>query len=61
MKAVKSTTAASPTAVSPTALARLEEIQQDMRTMCQPHYDEFHRMQVANGFVKITIPKKTRR
>lgn len=56
MKALKTTTA-----ISPTALARLDEIQQDMRTMCEPRYDEFHKMQVANGFVKITIPKKTRR
>ncbi len=57
MKPVKTTT----TAMSPSALARLDEIQQDMRTMCAPHYDEFHKMEVANGFVKITIPRKTRR
>lgn len=56
MKAVKTTAA-----MSPAAMARLDEIQQDMRTMCAPHYDEFHKMQVAHGFVTITIPKKTRR
>lgn len=54
-------TITSPTAVSPQALARLEEIQQDMRTMCEPHYDVFHKMHVERGFVTITIPKKTRR
>ncbi len=56
MKTVKTTTA-----VSPSALARMDEIQQNMRTMCEPHYDEFHKMQIARGFVTITIPKKTRR
>ncbi len=56
MKAVRTTTA-----VSSSALQRLDEIQQDMRTMCEPHYDEFHKMQVSHGFVTITIPKKKRR
>jgi hypothetical protein len=49
------------TAVTPTALRRMDEIQQTMRMMCEPNYDEFHRMEVARGFVTITIPKKTRR
>lgn len=46
------------TAVTPSALKRMDEIQQNMRSMCEPHYDEFHKMQVAHGFVTITIPKK---
>lgn len=55
---MKSKTSKRPTAVTPSALKRLDEIQQNMRSMCEPHYDEFHKMQVAHGFVTITIPKK---
>lgn len=49
------------TAVTEGDLQRLDEIQQNMRSMCEPHYDEFHKMHIAHGFVTITIPKKTRR
>lgn len=45
---------------SPSAIAKLGEIQEEMRHMCQPHYDEFHKTTVEHGFVKITIPQKRR-
>lgn len=48
-------------ATPPATLARLDEIQQNMRTLCDPHYDEFHKTRVEHGFVTITIPRKTRR
>lgn len=56
MQAVKAVRAQAPAAVD-----RLSEIQQEMRTMCEPHYDEFHKTRMDHGFVTITIPKKTRR
>jgi hypothetical protein len=56
MRKVKNTTA-----LSPAAVARLDEIQQNMRTLCEPMYDEFHKLRVKNGFATITIPKKNRR
>ena len=35
-----------------------EEIQQQMRDVCQPRgYDEFYRVTTERGFTKITIPK----
>lgn len=39
------------------AVEKLDEIQQQMRDMCQPHYDEFYKVTTQHGFVKITIPK----
>ena len=42
----------------PAAMSRLEEIQQQMRDLCQPHYDEFYKVTTERGFTKITIPKK---
>lgn len=58
MQAIKSVRA---TVTAPASVDRLSEIQQEMRTMCEPHYDEFHRTRMDHGFVTITIPKKTRR
>lgn len=52
---------ATTTTAAPATLVRLDEIQQNMRTLCDPHYDEFHKTRVEHGFVTITIPKKTRR
>jgi hypothetical protein len=46
--------------MSPASLTRLSEIQEDMRTMCEPHYDEYHKVSVERGFIKITIPKAPR-
>ena len=46
--------------LSPASLNRLSEIQEDMRTMCEPHYDEYHKVVVERGFIKITIPKPPR-
>ena len=42
----------------PAAVNKLSEIQQQMRDMCEPQYDEFHSTTAERGFVKITIPKK---
>jgi hypothetical protein len=42
----------------PASVNKLGEIQQQMRDMCEPQYDEFHKVTNERGFVKITIPKK---
>lgn len=42
---------------NPATLDTLEELQQQMREMCRPHYDEFHRVTTEHGFTRITIPK----
>ena len=45
----------------PSTIAKLEEIQREMRDMCEPHYDEFHKTVADHGFIKITIPRPRRR
>jgi len=40
------------------APARLAEIQEQMRDMCDADYDEFYKVTSEYGFTKITIPKK---
>jgi hypothetical protein len=40
-------------------LVTLREIQEQMREMCESHYDEFYRVTTERGFTKITIPKAT--
>lgn len=42
---------------NPATIAVLEQIQEQMRELCQPHYDEFYRVTTERGFTKITIPK----
>jgi hypothetical protein len=42
---------------SPDSIAMLREIQEQMRDMCQPHYDEYYKVTTERGFTKITIPK----
>lgn len=37
--------------------ALLREIQEQMRDMCNPHYNEFYKVTTERGFTKITIPK----
>jgi hypothetical protein len=37
--------------------ALLKQIQEQMRDMCNPHYDEFYKVTTERGFTKITIPK----
>lgn len=37
--------------------ALLSQIQEQMRDMCNPHYDEFYKVTTERGFTKITIPK----
>lgn len=37
--------------------ALLRQIQQQMRDMCNPQYDEFYKVTTERGFTKITIPK----
>ncbi len=46
------------TAAKPAAVATLQEIQEQMRDMCSPQYDEFYRVTTERGFTKITIPKR---
>lgn len=46
-----------PFAANSTALQRLEQIQEQMRDMCQPHYHEYYRVTTERGFTRITIPK----
>jgi hypothetical protein len=41
----------------PATVATLNEIQEQMRDMCLPHYDEFYKVTTERGFTKITIPK----
>jgi hypothetical protein len=43
------------------SLQRLAEIQEQMRELCEPHYDEYHRVTTEHGFTKITIPQQKRR
>lgn len=45
-------------ASNPAAVAMLQEIQEQMRDVCEPHYDEFYRVTTERGFTKITIPKR---
>lgn len=52
---------ATNTALSPDAINRLTEIQSEMRNMCEPRYDEFHKLKIERGFATIVIPRKTRR
>jgi len=42
---------------NPSTIAVLEQIQEQMRDMCNPHYNEFYRVTTERGFTKITIPK----
>ena len=42
---------------NPATIAVLEQIQEQMRDMCVPHYDEFYKVTTERGFTKITIPK----
>lgn len=42
---------------SPETAAKLQEIQEQMRDVCKPYYDEFYRVTTERGFTKITIPK----
>ena len=37
---------------------RLDEIQQQMRDICRPQYDEYYKVTTEHGFTKITLPKK---
>jgi hypothetical protein len=37
--------------------ALLRQIQEQMRDMCNPQYDEFYKVTTERGFTKITIPK----
>jgi hypothetical protein len=37
--------------------AMLQLIQEQMRDMCHPQYDEFYKVTTERGFTKITIPK----
>ncbi len=37
--------------------ALLQQIQEQMRDMCNPQYDEFYKVTTERGFTKITIPK----
>ncbi len=37
--------------------ALLQQIQEQMRDMCHPHYNEFYKVTTEHGFTKITIPK----
>lgn len=46
---------------NPATIDTLETIQEQMREMCRPHYDEFHRVTTERGFTKITLPSKTAR
>lgn len=46
-----------PFAANSTALQRLEQIQEQMRDMCQPQYHEYYRVTTERGFTRITIPK----
>lgn len=45
-------------ATHPSTVATLQEIQEQMRDMCESHYDEFYRVTTEHGFTKITIPKR---
>lgn len=40
--------------------ALLKQIQEQMRDMCNPHYDEFYKVTTERGFTKITIPQNRR-
>ena len=42
---------------NPATIAVLEQIQEQMRDMCHPHYNEFYKVTTERGFTKITIPK----
>ena len=42
---------------NPATIAVLEQIQEQMRDMCNPHYNEFYKVTTERGFTKITIPK----
>lgn len=46
---------------NPATIDMLQAIQEQMREMCRPQYDEFHRVTTEHGFTKITIPKKSAR
>lgn len=37
--------------------ALLHQIQEQMRDVCSPHYDEFYKVTTERGFTRITIPK----
>jgi hypothetical protein len=37
--------------------ALLRQIQEQMRDVCNPQYDEFYKVTTERGFTKITIPK----
>ena len=41
-----------------TVAGRLDEIQQQMRDICRPQYDEYYKVTTEHGFTKITLPKK---
>jgi hypothetical protein len=43
---------------NPEAVAMLRKIQDQMRDICEPHYDEFYRVTTERGFTKITLPKR---
>ncbi len=40
------------------AAGRINEIQQQMRDICRPQYDEYYKVTTEHGFTKITLPKK---
>ena len=42
---------------SASSLEVLQQIQEQMRDICQPHYHEFYKVTTERGFTKITIPK----
>jgi len=46
---------------SSAAVEKLEQIQKQMREMCSPHYDEFHKVTTEYGFTTITIPQTRKR
>ena len=45
-------------ATNPATIATMQEIQEQMRDVCQPQYDEFYRVTTERGFTKITVPKR---
>jgi|GEM_PF-1246968 len=39
------------------AFQTMSQLQEQMRDVCQPQYDEFYKVTHERGFVGITIPK----
>lgn len=52
------TTIMRPPITGPQSAERLDEIQQQVRDICQPQYHEYYKVTTERGFTKITIPKR---